>query len=307
MKNQKLIERKNSKLAMYFLLPAIMMLVFVFLIPIIMALYISFLKLDIFNFSKFTSAPFAGLFNYLELFSDRFDIGKTFLKSLRNIFVFGVLVVSISYIIALGVSVFLNRKFIGKGILIALILLPYFSMDSVIYGVWAFMFQTDYGIINGILYKIGIINKPIVWLVGQMQFIPVVIATIWKTWPFMAFILYAGLQGIHPELYEAASIDGANSIQKFFKITIPLLLPITSTLLLIESIWMVHSYNNFAVMLNGGAAVVNDTIIPSIFISNILTGNINFGLGSAVSIVLMIIILILTYFLILNRKGQANE
>ncbi len=303
----KINEKKNGRLALYFIFPAIILLIFVFLIPILMASYISLLKLDIFNLSKFTGAPFSWFHNYIELFSNRLDIGRTFLKSLRNICVFSVIVISFSYAIALGVSTFLNRKFVGKGILIALILLPYFSMDSVIYSVWAFMFQTDYGIINCILYKLGIIKQPIIWLVGQMQFIPVIIATIWKTWPFMAFILYAGLQGIHPELYEAASIDGANAVQKFFKITFPLLLPVSATLLLIEVIWMIQSYNNFAVMFNGGAAVINDTIIPSIFISNILTGNVNFGLGSAVSIVLMVIILIFTSFLIMKKKGTVNE
>ena len=173
-----LSKNKENIQALYYILPAIILMIFVFVIPIIWGTYISLLQLNVNNLSKFTKAPFVGFKNYLELFSNKFDIGKIFLGSLWNILYFGLIVISTSYIIAIIVAQYLNKKFIGKGFLIALILLPYFTIDTVAYGIWGFMFQSDAGVVNRFLYELGLIKEPMVWLIGERQMIPVIIATI---------------------------------------------------------------------------------------------------------------------------------
>jgi ABC-type sugar transport system permease subunit len=132
--------------------------------------------------------------------------------------------------------------------------------------------------------------------------VPIIIATIWKSWPLLCIILLAGLQGIPKDLYEAGMIDGADGLRRFFKITLPLLMPYIQTVAILSLIWSIHSYNNFLVMY--GASISSKTIIPSIAIMGELTVGFNYGIASAMAVILLIIVLVITLIMILRRKDE---
>jgi len=297
-------EKRENKTAFYFILPAIIIMILVHLIPITLGTYISFLKLNASNLSKFLKAPLT-INNFIEILSNKHAVGNDFLHSLKNILIFGLTVVPVSFIIAYAVALFLNQKIYGKTFIIGIILLPYFTMDSVAYITWNFLFRSDFNILNGILKSLGIIKTNIIWLAGNKTLIPVIISTIWKTWSFSCIILLAGLQTIPEDLYEAAKIDGAGWWKTFKYITFPMLWPLSKVLLLLSSIWIIHSYNNFLIMTGG-----NDTkhsIIPSILITRHLNFFLNYGIGSAMAVILLIIVFIITVVLLLNTKDKTYE
>ncbi len=297
-------DKNSNNKFLLFITPALIVTFFVHVFPILSSIYISFTNLNMYNLKNLFNVPFIGFENYLNIFTGKLMIGNEFLTSFRNIFFFSVIVVTFSIIIAIMVSLFLNTKFPGKVMTISIILIPYFMMDSVAYGLWSGFFSDNYNIgpVNSFLLNINVIDKPIFWKLGDKAMIPIIIATIWKSWPLLCIILMAGLQGIPKDIYEASLIDGAGFIRQFFKITLPLLMPYIQTVAILSLIWSIHSYNNFLIMY--GASISKTTIIPSIAIMKQLTIGMNFGIASAMAVILLIIVLIITLFMIYKRKEK---
>jgi multiple sugar transport system permease protein len=172
------------------------------------------------------------------------------------------------------------------------------------YNVWRFIFQARTGLLNTYLYYLGIIDEPIIWLVGDRALIAVIIASIWKGWPYSSLVMLAGLQNIPKDLYEAATIDGASGWQKFYKITMPMLWPVCRTLLVLGFIWNFHSFNQFYVMLGGDTSA--RAVIPALVIQREAFTNMLYGIGSAMSTVMLIIIFVLSFFMIIKRKEERR-
>ncbi|HEY8392002.1 MAG TPA: sugar ABC transporter permease [Capillibacterium sp.] len=295
---------KRDRKAYWFILPAALCMLFVHFIPIFWGVYISFLDLDVYTLTQWTSAPWIGLGNFIQIFSGKFAVGKKFLESVYNVIIYGVITIPVGYVIGLLVALLLNRNFVGRTFVRGLILLPYITPDSVAYNVWRFIFQARLGLVNKYLLKLGLIKEPIVWLVGKRSLWAVIIASVWKGWPFGCLILLAGLQGIPAELYEAARIDGASPWQQFKMITFPMLRPVTRTLLMMNVIWNFHAYNQFYILLGGS---VGDAHVPSTFIMQEAFTNLHYGLGSAMAVVLMVIILLLiTVLMQVKRKNTEH-
>ena len=299
-----LSKAKGTRRAYWFILPAALCMLFVHFIPIIWGAYISLLDLDVYTLTQWTSAPFVKLGNYIKLFSGKFAVGQRFLRSVYNVFVYGLVTIPVGYIIGLLVALLLNRNFVGRTFVRGIILLPYITPDSVAYNVWRFIFQARIGLVNKYLLKFGLIQEPLVWLVGKRALTAVIIASIWKGWPFACLILLAGLQGIPAELYEAAKIDGASVWQQFKMITLPMLAPVTKTLLLLNVIWNFHAYNQFYILLGGS---VGEAHVPSTFIMQEAFTNLHYGMGSAMSVVLMILIVILIAILLRSKRRASYE
>jgi len=288
----------------WFLLPAIFGMLFVHFIPILWGIYISFLDLDLYTIASPWTAPFVGFGNYVQIFTSGMDVGTKFIRSLWNVIFFGIITVPAGYIIGLAVALLLNQKFVGRNLVRGLVLLPYITPDSVCYNVWRFIFQARIGLVNKILMDLNLIKEPLIWLVGERGIYAVMVASIWKGWPFASLILLAGLQSIPHELYEAARIDGANKWQQFINITFPMLLPISGTLLLLSSIWNFHAFNQFYVMLSSDPGAGAD--VPSTLILREAFSNLHYGLGSAMSTVLMAIIMIMTVISIKARREEVH-
>lgn len=294
-----MVSKKST--AFWFLAPAVFGMLMVHFIPILWGVYIGFLDLDIYTLTAWTKAPWVGLENYRQILSSGMDIGVRYLRAFWNVIFYGLITVPAGYVIGLAVALLMNQKFFGRNLVRGLILLPYITPDSVAYNVWRFIFQARIGLVNFYLIKLGLIDEPLIWLVGDRSIVAVIIATIWKGWPFASLILLAGLQSIPKELYEAARIDGASIWQQFLKITLPLLAPISGTLLLLSSIWNFHAFNQFFILLGRDPGTAD---VPSTLILREAFNNLHYGLGSAMAVVLTLVVLVLT---IISLKVKRRE
>ena len=297
---------KKNRIAYYLIIPALICMILVHILPMVWGFIISFTGLDLYTISDWSKAPFVGIGNYLEGLNVNSPTGGRFVRSLWNITYYGITVISIGYFIGLGVALLLNQKFIGRTIVRGLILLPYIIPDSVAYSIWRFMFQSRIGIVNKYLMSWGIISEAKVWLVGDKSIYAVMAASIWKGWPFTCLILLAGLQTIPNELYDAAKIDGASTWQQFRCITFPLLMPITSVLILLSILWNFNAFNQFYVMLGKDPGIAAE--VPSTLILRAAFDSFHYGIGAAMSVVLMAIMLIFTILYIKKiRPGEVEH
>ena len=203
-----------------------------------------------------------------------------FWQSLWNTGVFTTSSVLLELILGMGIALVLNQPFKGRGIVRTISLLPW-ALPTALMGVaWAWIFNDQYGIINDILIRLGVIKIGINWLGDPtLAMMAVVLADVWKTTPFIALLLLAGLQSISPDLYEAHAIDGATRWQSFRQITLPLLLPQIVIALLFRFAQSFGIFDLIQVMTGGGPAGATETI--SIYIYSTVMRYLDFGYGAA--------------------------
>lgn len=297
--------KKTKILGYFFILPAVVAMIFVHIIPMGWGILISFRDLNIRNIRDWTTAPFVGLQNFFNGFNPVTTIGQRYLQSLYNILFYGVFTITIGFMIALGVALILNKPFVGRTFVRGLILIPYITPDSVAYNFWRFIFQSRIGILNEMLLRIGIIQEPVMWLVGKNTMWAAIIASIWKGWPLSALMLLAGLQTIPRNIYEAAKIDGANFWQQFRYITIAYLKPVIKTIMIMNILWNFHAYNQFRVLF--GANPGKHAEVPNTLIMREAFDNYNYGQGSALSVLLMLIMLAITLIYLYFFRFRSEE
>lgn len=253
------------------------------LIPIVVALVLSFCE---WNFiSGWKGIKFVGLENYGQLFHD-----EVFLVSLRNTIFYVIATVPIAIFLALIFGVILNDKVYFKSILRLMFYLPNISSMVAVSVVWMVLFLPSYGPINEFLRGIGIANPPR-WLnASSTSLLSIAIVGVWQVLGYNIIIVLAGLQGIPESLYEAAEMDGANAMWKFFKITIPSL---SSTLFFLTMISFIRSFQVFTpvqVMTAGGPGTSSSVIVYYIYTTAFQYNNI--GYASSMSWVLFFIVFI---------------
>ncbi len=284
--------KKVRYLGYLFILPAVIAMILVHVIPMGWGILISFRDLTLRNIRNWREAPFTGLKNYITAFNPVTTVGQRFLRSLQNILLYGFVTITVGFLIALGVALLMNKPFVGRNIVRGIILIPYITPDSVAYNFWRFIFQSRIGILNEMLLRIGIIQEPIMWLVGKNTIWAVIIASIWKGWPLTSLMLLAGLQTIPVELYEAARIDGANAWQCFKHITLSYLKPVIKTIMIMNILWNFHAYNQFVVLFGRNPGIHAE--VPNTLIMREAFDNYNYGQGSALSVILMLMMLVIT-------------
>jgi ABC-type sugar transport system permease subunit len=214
----------GSGLTPYFLvLPTVLVILAVAVYPILYSLWLSFLDNPL-----GPGAQFIGLNNYLDLFG-RGD----FLSSISTTLIFTTIAVTLETIFGLGIALLLNDNFPGRGLLRASILVPWAFPMTISAQMWSLMYNDRTGIISYLLQRMHILPEGSTLLQTNGGIITAaIIADVWKTTPFMALLLLAGLQVIPPEIYEAADVDGASRFQRFWRITLPMLNgPLTIALL----------------------------------------------------------------------------
>ena len=267
--------------------------------PFFYGIYISLFRFD---FLQPKNRPFVGLKNYANLFNPSSVQFDKFWNALGNTGEFILWSVVPLVGIALLLAVLLNRNYPGRGVFRTIFFAPYTLSVTVASVLWWWIFQQT-GIVNQAIQALG--GKPVNWL-GDLPgaWVAITICTIWWTIGFNTVIFLTALQEIPKSLYEAASLDGANSRQQFFLITIPML---RSVLVFVLTITLIASANLFGqpyIMTAGGPADGTQTVIYRIFFEGMLRGQM--GSAAAMSIVIAILLLSLTY---LNFKffGQTEE
>jgi trehalose/maltose transport system permease protein len=236
---------------------------------------------------------FIGFKGYKQVFSDK-RIGT----ALWNTSFFTVLSVFFELVLGLGLALVLNKTIFGQGMIRTASLIPWAIPTAVAALMWSYLFNGSSGIVAHFFEAIGLVNKSQdLLLSGPGAMASTILADVWKTTPYMALLLLAGLQNISHSLYEAASIDGASKVQSFFKVTLPLLKPSILVALLFRTLDAFRVFDLIFVLTGGGPGGETETM--SIYAYKVMFGQTNFGYGS---IIVMIMFLCVAFIAILFVK-----
>lgn len=291
---------RYDNIGLLFILPAfIYMLVFVGY-PIVSNIILGFQNVTVKNLVNGTR-EFIGFANYAELFAD-----EVFVKAMGNTLIFTVGCLIFQFIIGFALAVFFNKKFTLAKPIRGLLMMPWMIPMTITALIFKFMFATDVGIINYILKSLGLIEKNIEWLTNpQTAMIAVIAANIWIGIPFNTILISTGLTTIPQELYESASIDGANGVQKFVHVTLPLLRPTIESVLVLGFIYTFKVYDLVYVMTEGGP--VNATHLLSTYSYKLSFDMFQYSKGSAVANILFVILLLVgILYLKITMEGEED-
>ena len=287
-----LLERQR-RLAWWLVIPAVFVVFLVIGFPLVQVIVYSFMKIKL---DGVTPPSFVGLDNFLFIFSD-----PDFWHSVWVTLIFTFFSVTIESVLGLVVALVANSEFKGRTFLRIAILIPWAIPTIVSAQIWRWMFNDIYGVVNIILANLHIIPHKLAWLATPETALPVIIAVdVWKTTPFMALLLLAGLQLIPGDLYEAASIDGANAVRKFISLTLPLVTPTLLVALIFRTLDALRVFDIFYVMVGGQGNMAT----MAVYNQQQLIQFLDAGVGSATSLVILIIIMI--FVVVYTRFSKAS-
>ncbi len=277
---------RNNLVAYSFIAPNFIGFAIFTLVPMLMAIVLAFLKWD---GSWANTVSFAGFQNFSELFSD-----SKFKQALVNTVAYAAITVPMTMVASLGLAVLLNQKIFARNFFRTMIFFPYVASIVAVTAVWNMLFNPSMGPVNMLLSKLGVENLPR-WSADPNWLIcmgTVVLFSIWKFMGYYMIIYLASLQSIGPELYEAASLDGASTWQKFRYVTLPQLRPATFFVSVMLTIQCFKVYDIFLMITNFGPGGRTRVLVSYIY-EKAFTSR-NFGYASAVSMVLFLLVLIVT-------------
>ncbi|HEC98246.1 MAG TPA: sugar ABC transporter permease [Nitrospirae bacterium] len=263
---------RDGERGRWFVMPSLILLSIVTIYPLIYVLYLSLQRrLLIFDVSRFI-----GIDNYLFLFRD-----DRFLNAFKNTLYFTVLSVTLELLLGLSIAILLNRSFRMKGLMRAIVLIPWAIPTVVSAKMWEWIYNTDFGILNYLLgVKINWLGSPF-WAINAAVFMDV-----WKTTPFVVILLTAGLQVIPKDLYQAARVDGAGRWDIFTRIVLPLLKPVILVVLIFRTLDAFRVFDAIYVLTGGGPANTTETL--SIYAYKVLFQTLQFGYGSTLAVVVFL-------------------
>lgn len=285
--------------------PAVLLELAIHLVPMLTGIWMSFTQLTKFFISNWTSAPFVGLKNYRVALDFDNAVGAALLQSFLVTCAYTAIVVSVSWVLGMCAAVVLQRSFRGRPAFRTLFLVPYALPVYAGVITWNFMLQRDTGVINHILTDdLGLVSERPFWLIGSNAFVSLVTVAIWRMWPFAFLMLMAGLQSVPDDVYEASAMDGAQAFRQWRSITLPMIRPVNTVLVLVMFLWVFNDFNTPYVLFGTAQPAAGDLISFHIYNASFLTWN--FGSGSAMSVLLLLFLLVVTgiYLGITNRRSR---
>ena len=278
------------------LLPTVLMLVGLVLYPFFYAIWLSFTDKTIGSIGQFV-----GLKNF------RYVIAwPQFSTALVNTAVFTVSAVAIKLVLGMAVALVLNQQIRGRNFFRAFLLMPWVMPAFVVYLVWRWLYDPLSGLLNHALLDLGLITVPIAFLSERSTAMgSVIIAHVWRAFPFFAISFLAGMQTIAQELYDAAQVDGASRWQQFRHVTLPGLYHIIGVVLLLSTIWTANAFEPVYLLTGGGPS--DATMVYTMLVYTMGMVNLRLGEAAAVSTLFLplLIALVLTVTILLNRKANA--
>lgn len=284
-----------------FVIPAWLYILCFYVYPLLSNVRMGFQNYTIASF--FTgSAPYIGPANYRAVWNNP-QFGATVVNTV--LFTAGSLV--FQFAIGLALAVFFRRVFPLNGVLRSLLLVPWLLPLVVSGTVWRWMFYNDSGVINQTLLHLHLISQPIPWLVStNVSLVAVTLVNIWVGVPFNMVILYGGLRDIPEQFYEAAAIDGANAWQRFTRITLPLLRPVSLVVLTLGLIYTVKAFDVIMLVSQGGPANSSQTLTT--FAYELSFQQLTFGQGAAVgNLLILVAIVFAALYLRAVRDGEGRR
>jgi multiple sugar transport system permease protein len=284
--------RSERRLAWMLCAPAVLAMLAVTAYPIGYAIVLSLQKIDL----RFPDeGGFVGLANYGSVLSSELwwtDIFNTLFVMIVS--------VSIELVLGMAIALVMHRAIFGRGVVRTSVLIPYGIITVVAAFAWQFAFAPDTGFVN----HLPLISEEMDWFGGRFSsFAVIILAEIWKTTPFMALLLLAGLVTIDGQLYEAAKVDGASAWQRFTRITLPLMKPAILVALLFRTLDGFRVFDTIFVMTRGA----QDTESVSILGYNQLISRLNLGLGSAVSVLIFLCVFLIAFLFVKGFGTRLDE
>ena len=283
----------ERRTAYYMVLPALLIILVVAFFPILQAVNLSLRQATV-----AVTGPFVGFENYAEMFQN-----PDFMEGLTNTLIFTVASVTLEFFIGLVIALAIHRAFRGRGLVRAAVLVPW-AFPTVISAVmWRLMFQDQVGIVNYVANAAGLISQPIL-SDRTLLLIGVILVDVWKTTPFVALLLLAGLQTIPGDVYEAARVDGANVWQRFLSITLPLLYPTILVALLFRTLDACRVFDLFWALSNRELESLSTFVYEGVRVSQL-----QFAQGNAASVFIFVTAFLIALFFIkvLGMQTSTEE
>jgi trehalose/maltose transport system permease protein len=274
------LQRRQTNLAWLLLLPALAAVSFVAIYPLGKTIYQSFTNQEF--LAGITPTKWVGLQNYRDLYHD-----SIFRSAIWETIKFTLITVSIEFGLGMIIALVVNSNFKGRGAMRAVMLVPWAIPTVVAAQMWRWMFDDVFGVVNDAGVRLHLLSHSRAWISDPSTALASVCAVdIWKTTPFVALLLLAGLQVIPKELYEAADVDGASKLQQFWRITLPLLRPAILVTLIFRTLDALRVFDVFYVFFGNRL----DTQTMAIYAQSTIVGDGHVGKGSAISVAIFLII-----------------
>ncbi|MEE8623202.1 MAG: sugar ABC transporter permease [Alphaproteobacteria bacterium] len=297
MANRSRIVRERVRSAWLFTSPMLVVLALVAGWPLLRTIWFGFTdaRLD-----DMAAAEFIGLGNFVLLVED-----ETWWRAVRNTVWFTVVSVSLETVLGMIIALVLNARFAGRGLMRAAVLIPWAIPTIVSAKMWGWMYHDQFGVVNDVLLALGVIAEPVAWTADPGLAIYAVIAVdVWKTTPFMALLLLAGLQMLPAECYESARVDGVHPVKVFFRITLPLIKPALMVAVIFRALDALRVFDLIYVLTSNS----EDTMSMSVYARQQLVDFQDVGFGSAASTMLFMIIAAFTVlYLVAGRISLDGE
>ncbi|GIH16573.1 carbohydrate ABC transporter permease [Rugosimonospora africana] len=286
--------------------PAIAFELLVHVIPMLVGIFMSLIQLTQFYVTNWSAAPFTGIGNYRVALDFSGPLGQQLARSFGITLGFTVLVVGISFGFGTSASLVLQRVVRGRGPLRTLFLIPYALPAYAGIITWKFMLQRDNGLLNQLLVDdLHLAHGRPFWLIGGNAFVSLVVVSVWQQWPFAFLMTMAGMQVIPEDVYQAAAIDGASTWQQVRHITLRMMRPVNAVLVLLLFLWTFREFNTPYVLFGPTPPESADLLTVHIYASSFITWN--FGLGSAMSVLLMLFLIVVAgLWALWNRRVNRD-
>lgn len=287
-------EKRETLIAYSFIAPNFIGFCIFTLVPILFALILAFCE-----WNGITKPRFIGLDNFIRMSKD-----PTFRLAFKNTLIYTLSTVPLMVCSSLGLALLLNRPIRGRNFLRTVTFFPYVASLVAVAAVWNMIFSPALGPVNQLLSALGVTNLP-KWAAGNnTAMLTVIMFSVWKGMGYYMVIYLAGLQGINPELYEAASLDGAGTFQKFRHVTLPQLAPTTFFVTVMATISAFKVYDNIYMITQGGPGKATTVLVYQIY-NEAFVGLPEYGYSGALSLVLFLLVLAVT--LVQFRYNRAQD
>jgi trehalose/maltose transport system permease protein len=298
------LTRSRVRAAWLFIAPSLIILALIAGWPLARTIWFSFTDADLNNFSDY---EFIGFENYLANYDGQW-LGlltdPDWWHSVWNTVWFTAVSVSVETVLGIVVALILNAAFPGRGLMRAIILIPWAIPTVVSARMWNWMLHDQFGVINDMLLRLGLIAAPIPWTANPDTALwTVVMVDVWKTTPFMALLILAALQMLPGDIYEAARVDGVHPVRVFFRVTLPLIRPALIVAIVFRALDALRVFDLIYVL----TANSRDTMSMSVYARQQLVDFQEVGLGSAASTLIFLIIALLIVVTLAAGRVRLGE
>ena len=284
----------DKTFAVILILPGLALLVAVVLYPLLRSLYSAFFRESL----VYPGSSFVGFDNIIDILQD------DFLNLLNQTLIFTIGSTLAPFIIGMGLALVLNQRFRGQRFLRGAFLIPWLIPGVVVSFLWMWIFDGNYGVLNGLLEQLNIIDAPHAWLFDTVTARgALIVAKSWNSFPWMMVMLLAGLQTVPGELHEAAAMDGAGPMRRFFSVTWPHIRGIAGLVVLLEFIWNFQHFDTIFVLTGGGPAGTTQTFATEVY--NLAFKGYDLGHAGALGLLWMGLLMVLVVVYVrFSERGE---